>query len=134
MARSCSRKSASPALRGVSTSSPSSKARVFTALAVSWRPRPAGASGRLMTATTSCRDATSASREGSAAGGEPAKTTRTPRSDRLAAGAVRRCLDLRHRLTGPLRLADGSHRKLALLRVEPVDEEDAVEVVGLVLH
>ena len=35
--------------------------------------------------------------------------------------------------SGPLGLADRLHRGLALLGVEPVDEDDAVEVVGLVL-
>src|SRR5204863_523249 len=43
-------------------------------------------------------------------------------------------LDDRRRLPGPRGLADGEHRGLLGLGVEPVDEQHAVEVVDLVLH
>ena len=43
-------------------------------------------------------------------------------------------LTWRRRLGGPLGLADRLERGLAGLPVEPVDEQDPVEVVGLVLH
>lgn len=40
------------------------------------RPRPLRAGGRVMTATTSCRVASSAARDGTAGAGVPAKTMR----------------------------------------------------------
>ena len=95
------------------------------------RPRPARASGRVTTAATSCGEASRASSEGTAVSGVPARTSRTQRLPKapacgltLTTGAV----------GGPVGLADQPHRLAALLGVEPVDEQDAVEVVGLVLH
>src|SRR6185437_4630341 len=96
-------------------------------------PRPTGASGRVTTAATVCLDAASARSVGSAAAGVPAKTSRTARSLGDPLGGVRRDLDLRGGHARPLGLADGLHRELALLLVEPVDEQDAVEVIRLVL-
>src|SRR5215469_13121598 len=61
-----------------------------------------------------------------------AAITRT--SERLAPGAVRRDLDLRGRLPEPLRLTDLLHRQLPGDRVEPVDEQHAVQVIRLMLH
>src|SRR5215831_17802326 len=114
-----------------------------TGLGPTARPRPAAASGRVSTATTSCLDRSSSSREGTAVCGVPAKTSRItsegagsggrPRSERLAPGGMRGNLHLRRGLTPPVGLADLLHRQLALHRVQPVDEQHAVQVVGLVL-
>src|SRR5690606_8552858 len=128
ISRSRSRNSGSPALAGLSTSMPASAANSATGLGLRRRPRPARPSGRVTTATTSCEDSRSALRDGSAISGVPAKTSRT--SDRLPEGGVRRLLDDGHRVAEPLGLPDRLHRGLALLRVHPVDEDDAVEVVG----
>src|SRR5699024_4908136 len=96
-------------------------------------PRPVRESGRVTTPTSSWGDSATARREGSAAPGVPAKTTRT--SETQPAGRVRGDPDLRRaRGAEPLRLADLLHRHLAQLGREPVDEQDAVEVVGLVLE
>lgn len=55
---------------------PASSARSATGEATSRRPRPAGASGRVTTAATSCRpEAIRASRAGTATSGVPAKTS-----------------------------------------------------------
>ena len=54
---------------------PAIMARAATGDGVSLRPRPDGASGLVSTATTSCDDATSASRAGTATSGVPAKTS-----------------------------------------------------------
>src|SRR5579875_3995570 len=132
MARSRSRNSGSRALTGLSTSRPASAASSATGLGAIRRPRPVGASGRVITAATSCRDRRIARNEDTAVGGVPAKTRRI-RSARLALRAVRRNLDLPQRVAPPLGLADGLHGQLALLVVQPVDEQHAVQVVGLVL-
>ena len=97
------------------------------------RPRPAGASGRVTTATTSCRLSSTACSDGSAASGVPAKTSRIGVSNPRPNIGCGRLLDDRRRQAAPLRLADRLHRGLAGRGVEPVDEQDAVEVVGLVL-
>lgn len=61
------------------TGSPSSSAACLTGLGMSLRPRPAGASGRVNTATTSKCSVSCASlrNEGTAASGVPANSTRT---------------------------------------------------------
>src|SRR5690242_3210454 len=56
---------------------PSSSARWATGLGVSFRPRPAGASGRVTTPTSSCAEPAIASRAGSAGSGVPANTSLT---------------------------------------------------------
>src|SRR3954470_14970693 len=135
-ARSWSSSSASRRRDALMTCTPASSARCATSEGVSFRPLPDGASGRVNTATTSCWEASTASREGMAVAGVPAKINRTEAADleREAPGGVRRQLDVQRGLTRPLGLADGFHRQLALLAFEPVDEEDAVQVIGLVLH
>ncbi len=55
---------------------PSAMAISATGEGIIRRPRPAGASGRVRTATTSCGEASSARREGTAASGVPANRTR----------------------------------------------------------
>src|ERR1700733_8966769 len=50
-----------------------------------------------------------------------------------AEGLVRGQLPLRNGVAPPFRLADRLHRLLTLLGVHPVDEQDPVQVVGLVL-
>src|SRR5215471_8025998 len=151
-ARSRRRKPSSRGVGGLSTSRPTSAARSATGLGPTRRPRPAAASGRVMTAATSCRDLSSASSEGTAVAGVPANTRRiaypafpvsiargtgratvTRTSKRLAPGAVRRDFDLRDRLSPPFRLADLLHRQLPGDRVEPVDEQDAAQVIRLML-
>src|SRR5437764_11253739 len=138
MARSRSRNPGSRARAGLSSSSPASAARSATGLTDGLRPRPAGASGRVITAATLCRDRSSASSEGTAARGVPANTTRMSQPVSalvgLAAGRVRRHLHLLERVAPPFGLADRLHGELALLGIEPVDEQHAVQVVGLVLH
>src|SRR5216684_1918774 len=113
---------------------PASAARRATGLGSRCSPRPAGASGRVTTAATSCPDFSRASSAGTAACGVPANTSRIGNLAGLSAGRVRRGPDLRHGLAPPLGLADSPVGQLALLRVEPVDEQHAVEMVGLVLH
>ena len=96
------------------------------------RPRPAAASGRVTTPTTSWREASSAARLGTATSGVPARTSRTQRAaPKVEWGLTshRRCLQ-----AGPLGLTDHPHGLLLLLPVQAVDEQDAVQVVGLVLH
>src|ERR1700691_4985126 len=135
ISRNRSRNTGSRGRAGVSTSSPSDRASVATGDGSTRRPRPAGASGRVTTSATSCLDARSARNEVTATSGVPANTSRMGRpslGDVL--GRVRRDLDLRDGLAVPLGFPDGLHRELALLPVQPVDEQDAVQVVGLVLH
>src|SRR5918995_6586431 len=67
---------------------PRSAARAATGLAVSFLPRPLGASGLDTTPTTSCRDLTRASSEGTATPGVPAKTIRTAAAYRPASGLL----------------------------------------------
>ena len=88
IARSRSRNSGSRTFTGVSTSRPASRASRATGLGSRWRPRPAGASGRVTTAATSCREARTASRAGIAAPGVPANTSRIsgPSPPRAAPG------------------------------------------------
>src|SRR3954451_10491373 len=131
IARSGSRNSGARARAGVSTSRPAAAARWATGLGSTLRPRPAGASGRVTTAATSCREVSSASSAVTAVSGVPAKTRRI--SEGLAPGLVRRDAHPRDRVAPPLGLADGLHRRLALAGVHPVDEQHAVQVVGLVL-
>src|SRR6185369_12369656 len=111
------------------------------------RPRPATASGRVTTATRSCDDDAIASSDGSATLGVPAKTSRiqVPPGDCVGAGSaalemngrqagtVRVELDRRRGLAIPLRGPDVLHRPLAGVRVQTINEEYAVEVVGFVL-
>src|SRR3954447_10135740 len=126
------RKSSSRGRSGVSTSTSAASAMARTGLATTRRPRPAGRSGLVTTATTSWRGLSSSARSvGTATAGVPAKTRRT--LDGEAACRVRRDLDNWIGESRPLRLADRLHRELALLRTHPVDEQDAVEVVDLVL-
>src|SRR5450759_5920931 len=122
----------SPARLGERTSSPSAKARSLTGEATKDRPRPDGASGRVTTATTSCDELDNASRLGTAASGVPAKTSRT-RSATRSESCVRAGLDDGRLLAGPLGVADRLHGQLAVCLVHAVDEQDAVEVVRLVL-
>src|SRR5215469_12624835 len=121
---------------GFSTSMPSSPATTATGDGSTRLPRPAGASGLVMTASTVCCEVRRARSAVTATGGVPAKTRRTAGVAFLGdpLDGVRRYFYLRDRGTGPLRIPDGLHRELALLLVEPVDEQDAVEVVGLVLY
>src|SRR5215469_8550860 len=146
-------KPSSRGVAGLSVSRPTSAARSATGLGPTRRPRPAGASGRVMTAATSCRDLSSASSDGTAVAGVPANTRRiaylalslriargtgratvTRTSKRLAPGAVWRDFDLRDRLSPPFRLADLLHRQLPGDRDEPVDEQDAIQVIRLMLN
>src|SRR5262245_44873331 len=142
MARSWPRNSGSRALAGARTSSPAAFARAATGPSLVGRdlerppcgrcPRPAGAAGRVTTATTSCREASSASSAGTAVCGVPANTRRMV-LQRLTERRMRRRLDHGQRLAEPLGLSYRLHRELALLRVEPVDEQHAIQMVGLVL-
>src|SRR5215212_2013171 len=70
-------KSSSRGRNGLRVSIPSSAPRSATGLAVSFFPRPLGASGRVTTPTTSWPERTRASSEGTATSGVPAKTIRT---------------------------------------------------------
>src|SRR6266508_6273638 len=135
MSARAARKSGSRGRCGLSTSIPAAAARAATGLAARCRPRPAGASGRVTTATTSCREASRASSESSAVSGVPAKTSLNDPalSQCPAVGGVGRDPH-RRRLARPLGLADRLESELALLAVQPVDEQYAVQVVGLVLH
>ena len=81
--RSASWKSGSRGCSGLSTGTPSSSASCATGEGTSLRPRPARASGRVTTPTSSCGLAASARSDGSATSGVPAKTTR------IEAAAVR---------------------------------------------
>ena len=65
-----------PGEAGLSTSMPALAAHWATGLGPTCRPRPAAASGRVSTATTSCLDRSSSSRESTAVCGVPAKITR----------------------------------------------------------
>src|ERR1700744_1321721 len=134
MARSRSRNSGSRALTGFSTSSPASAPSRATGLASRCRPRPAGASGRVTTATTSWREASRPVSAATAGSGVPANTSRISRSERLAESRMGRAAQLGHGHPGPLGLADGLHGQLLLLWVQPVDEQHAVQVIGLVLE
>src|SRR5512144_1511618 len=135
------RNSGSDGRRGCSTSSPAASAQAATGDRDRCRPRPDGASGRVTTPTNSCPEAAIASSAGTATCGVPAKSNLTgqilvcrPRAlQRPAEGGVRALLDDGGRLPGPLRLPDRLERELALVAVHAVDEEDPVEVVGLVL-
>src|SRR3712207_6630465 len=141
---------------GLSTGTPSSSARAPTGEATRRRPRPAGASGRVTTPTRSWPLSATARSDGRATSGVPANTTLTRElrpsgresPERVRAHLDRRDEDAARRLVRllaaardpaggagaePLRLADRPHRALAGLRVEPLDEEHPVEVVGLVL-
>ena len=69
-----------------------------------------------------------------AAAGVPAKTSLRRAALRPAEQRVRAHLDHRRGLADPLGLPDRRHAPPSGLGVEPVDEEDAVEVVGLVLE
>src|SRR3954454_11219153 len=75
---------------------------------------------------------------GWAISGVPAKTRRVAgvaaRLEREPVGGVRALLHRGGGRAGPLGLAHGPQGELALLAVEAVDEEHAVEVVGLVLY
>src|SRR5512140_802128 len=68
----------------LATASPREAATSATALALSFRPRPAGRSGWVRTRGISWPAAISASRARAAKGGVPAKTTRKPASGGLA--------------------------------------------------
>src|SRR5215475_7474514 len=120
---------------GLRTSRPASLPSAATGDGSTRLPRPAGASGLVTTASTVCREAITARSTVTATAGVPAKTRRIaalpPSGDPLH--RVRRDPDLRDRLSGPFGFPDGLHRELALFGVQPVDEQDAVEVVGLVL-
>ena len=114
---------------GVSTSTPAASARSRTGLGRSVRPRPAGASGRVTTATTSWSLASSASSDGTAGDGRAGEDQPQRARPNSGCGLT---------LTtgggvGPLGLPDRLERGLLGLGVEPVDEQHAVEVVGLVL-
>src|SRR5829696_8573784 len=81
-------KSSSRGRNGLRVSIPSSAARSATGLAVSFFPRPLGASGRVTTPTTSWRERTRASSEGTATSGVPAKTIRTAAAYRPERGLL----------------------------------------------
>src|ERR1039457_5063035 len=112
---------------------PADAACCATGLGATRRPRPAGESGRVTTAAISCPESISAASEGTEAAGVPAKTRRI-RLAGLAVHGMRRSLHRRHRLSPPFSSTDLLHRQLPLSRVHPVDDEDAVEMIGLVLH
>jgi hypothetical protein len=119
---------------GVSTSSSASRASRLTGEIPSLRPRPAGASGRVRTATTSWRSLSSSARRLGSAGTRSAREDQAHRLERPAEERVGADLHRGRRLAEPLGLAD---RRLGLLGrhlVQPVDEDDAVEMVGLVLQ
>ncbi len=69
-------KSGSRGCSGFRTGTPRAAARSATGEGSSLRPRPAGASGRVTTPTSSWSEAAMASRDGRATSGVPAKTTR----------------------------------------------------------
>ena len=134
MARSRSRKAGVPGPGGLEHLDAGAGPRTrATGLGDLCRPRPAGASGRVSTATTSCLEPavhpvrappSAGCRRRPRACGRP-----TAPSRRSACGETLTW----HGLTPPLGLADLLDRQLALLRVEPVDEQHAVEMIGLVL-
>ena len=95
---------------------------------------PDWASGRVTTATTSWRGESIRARNE----GRPVRGTGEDQAQGLQSlpvGRVRENLNVGgRRQAAPLGLADLLHRELALLAVQPVDEQHAVQVVGLVLE
>src|SRR5712691_4964897 len=114
---------------GWSTGRSSSCAAVFTGDGTSVeRERPCGLSGRVTTEATSKPSPSSASSGGTANSGVPKKTTRTLQ---LAGRLGRHLLD--ESLLSLARLLPFGDEEAALYGAEVVEEEDAVEVVDLVL-
>src|ERR1041384_5071401 len=126
MSRSCSAKPSCFGDSGCRTGISRAAASRFPGPGCGAPARPLGRSGCVTTATTWCRDASNASSAIAATSGVPKKTTRTV----LQRGVPRR----RCRCQPELLLAEPSHRLLAQLRRQPVDEEDAVRVIDLVLQ
>src|SRR5262245_39866476 len=107
---------------------PRSEAARFTGLGSSWPPRVRRRSGWVSTSATSWPASTSPRSGVTASAGVPRKTRRTagaPRSER-GTGAPR---DHREVL-----VAERPQRALALVRLEAVEQQHAVEVVDLVLE
>src|SRR5262249_14957897 len=119
---------ASRARAGVTTRKPRSAAARLTGLGSSRPPRLRRLSGWVRTSATSCPASTSPRSGVTASAGVPRKTRRTagaPRSER-GTGAPR---DHREVL-----VAERPQRALALVRLEAVEQQHAVEVVDLVLE
>src|SRR5262249_42509932 len=122
--------SASPTRSGRSSARPSRSASAETGEGSSRRPRPRGRSGWLTTATTRWGPARSRASVGTAKSGVPKKTSRSAgaaapldRGGRAGLFAL-----LAQLLLAPARV------HAALEPADAVDEEDAVEVVDLVLE
>src|SRR5260370_9079642 len=107
--------------------------RSATALGRTCLPRPAGASGLVRTAATVWDEASSASSDGTAACGVPAKTSRIGLQP-LAVGEIGRNLHCGNLLAPPVGRPDPPHRQLALVGIETVNEQHAIQMIGLVLH
>src|SRR5688572_21414245 len=126
-ARICARKASPRGRSGSSTTgTPASVATSLTADGRGFRPRPAGRSGCVTTPTISCPSSSSARRLGAAKSGVPQKRIFTGVGSAPAGSSLR--LRLRLGLL-PLR-----HLHLALEGAQAVDEEDAVQVIDLVLE
>src|SRR5437588_152630 len=106
---------------------PCSSARSFTGDALTPRPLPRGLSGCVTTAATSCGDSSNARRAGTATSGVPMKTTRIT-SEPLGGVRARRW---RH---PEVLIAQCLHGFFPKLGCEAIDEQDAVEVIDLVLE
>src|SRR4051812_49064011 len=110
---------------GWSTSIPSSRAATATGGGPSLRPRPCLASGRVTTSAGRCGPSARSRRTAAANAEVPRKTSGTGG----ASGPLRR-------VAGGVGLeggAQGAHALLALIARGAVEDEDAVEVVDLVL-
>src|SRR5690606_27880339 len=103
---------------GCSTSGPSSGVTALTGGGWSVRPGPAGRSGCVTTPTTSCPSPIRARSDGIAKSGVPQNST----------------LTIAPRGSLSLQLLPPVQQHLSLERADPIDEEDSVKVVDLVLE
>src|SRR5580700_156154 len=124
------------------TARPSSSAAAFTGLGVTALPRPRRRSGLVTHSTTSCPASTRACRGGTAISGVPRKASRaTPVTVEQAGGpggssAGEEAREAVGVAGGQMQRAatQDLHGLLTLIGVEPLDQQDAVEVVELVLE
>src|SRR5437763_3850633 len=108
------------------TGSARSWAAALTGLGIKPPPRPRRLSARVTTKRTSCPSATRARRGGTAISGVPRNASFT------GLGRLVRLCPVGGQPQGPL--AERPHRLFAFVGLEPLQEEDAVEVVDLVLE
>src|SRR5262245_5704114 len=151
-ARSSRSTSGSPTRSGRSSATPARSASAETGEGPACRPRPRGRSGWLTTAATGCRPARSLSSVGTAKSGVPKKASRSGALSPASARRPTRSADAQRgeaersssgrgvglRVGLDLLLAKLlhalAHVHAALEPADAVDEEDAVEVVDLVLE